>query len=121
MLSLILFQRIAELFVIIFFGWLIVKVGILKSEDSRCLSMILLYRFKILTLPKPNLLTLFRTNIVVISKLTVSAVLGLIMMTIAVGFSLSHSFRKSKRCSLSSEKIALLLIVVVSSNISSSL
>ena len=43
MLSLILFQRIAELFVIIFFGWLIVKVGILKSEDSRCLSMILLY------------------------------------------------------------------------------
>ena len=41
--SLILFQRIAELFVIIFFGWLIVKVGILKSEDSRCLSMILLY------------------------------------------------------------------------------
>lgn len=43
MLSLILFQRIAELFVITFFGWLIVKVGILKSEDSRCLSMILLY------------------------------------------------------------------------------
>lgn len=43
MLSLILFQRIAELFVIIFFGWLIVKAGILKSEDSRCLSMILLY------------------------------------------------------------------------------
>lgn len=43
MLSLLLFQRIAELFLIIFMGWLIVKVGILKTEDSRCLSMILLY------------------------------------------------------------------------------
>ena len=43
MLSLLLFQRIAELFLIIFMGWLIVKVGILKSDDSRCLSMILLY------------------------------------------------------------------------------
>ena len=43
MLSLLLFQRIAELFLIIFMGWLIVKVGILKTEDSRCLSIILLY------------------------------------------------------------------------------
>ena len=43
MLSFILFQRIAELFLIIFMGWLIVRVGILKTEDSRCLSMILLY------------------------------------------------------------------------------
>ncbi|MBD9198681.1 MAG: AEC family transporter [Clostridiales bacterium] len=43
MLSLLLFQRIAELFLIIFMGWLVVKVGILKTEDSRCLSMILLY------------------------------------------------------------------------------
>ena len=43
MLSLLLFERIAELFIVIFFGWLIVKLGILKSEDSRCLSMILLY------------------------------------------------------------------------------
>ena len=43
MLSLLLFQRIAELFLIIFMGWLVVKVGLLKTEDSRCLSMILLY------------------------------------------------------------------------------
>lgn len=43
MLSLLLFQRIAELFLIIFVGWLVVKVGVLKTEDSRCLSMILLY------------------------------------------------------------------------------
>ena len=43
MLSLLLFQRIAELFRIIFMGWLVVKVGLLKTEDSRCLSMILLY------------------------------------------------------------------------------
>ena len=43
MLSFLLFQRIAELFLIIFMGWFIVRAGILKSEDSRCLSMVLLY------------------------------------------------------------------------------
>ena len=43
MLSLLLFQRIAELFLMIFMGWIVVKVGVLKTEDSRCLSMILLY------------------------------------------------------------------------------
>lgn len=43
MLSFLLFERIAELFIVIFFGWLVVKLGILKSEDSRCLSMVLLY------------------------------------------------------------------------------
>ena len=31
------------LFIIIFLGWAIVKAGILKSEDSRVLSMLLLY------------------------------------------------------------------------------
>ena len=40
-----------------------------------------------------------------------------IMITIADGFSLFHSFCRSKRCSLSSEKIALLFMMVVSSNI----
>ena len=35
MLSLILLQQIAQLFIIIFLGWAIVKAGILKSEDSR--------------------------------------------------------------------------------------
>lgn len=43
MLSLLLLQRIAQLFIILFLGWLIVRVGILKSEDSRVLSMLLLY------------------------------------------------------------------------------
>ena len=43
MLSLILLQQIAQLFIIIFLGWAIVKAGILKSEDSRVLSMLLLY------------------------------------------------------------------------------
>ena len=33
MLSLILLQQIAQLFIIIFLGWAIVKAGILKSED----------------------------------------------------------------------------------------
>lgn len=43
MLNLLLFQKIAQLFVVIFLGWLVVKIGLLKTEDSRCLSMILLY------------------------------------------------------------------------------
>ena len=43
MLSLILLQQIAQLFIIIFLGWAIVKAGILKSEDSRVLSILLLY------------------------------------------------------------------------------
>lgn len=43
MLSLLLLQQIAQLFIIIFLGWAIVKAGILKSEDSKTLSMVLLY------------------------------------------------------------------------------
>ena len=43
MLSLILLQQIAQLCIIIFLGWAIVKAGILKSEDSKTLSMVLLY------------------------------------------------------------------------------
>lgn len=43
MLSLILLKQIAQLFIIIFLGWAIVKAGILKSEDSKTLSMVLLY------------------------------------------------------------------------------
>ena len=43
MLNLLLFQQIAKLFILIFLGWAIVKAGILKSEDSRVLSMLLLY------------------------------------------------------------------------------
>ena len=43
MLNLLLFQQIAKLFILIFWGWAIVRAGILKSEDSKTLSMILLY------------------------------------------------------------------------------
>ena len=43
MLSLILLQQIAQLFIIVFLGWAIVKAGILKSADSKTLSMVLLY------------------------------------------------------------------------------
>ena len=43
MLSLILLRQIAQLVILVFLGWAIVKAGILKSEDSRTLSMILLY------------------------------------------------------------------------------
>lgn len=42
-MSLLLFQQIAQLFIIMFLGWLLVKTGLLKTEDSRCLSMVLLY------------------------------------------------------------------------------
>ena len=43
MLSLILLRQIAQLLILVFLGWAIVKAGILKSEDSQTLSMILLY------------------------------------------------------------------------------
>lgn len=43
MLSLILLERIAQLFLIMFLGWGIVRVGKLTSDDSRCLSVLLLY------------------------------------------------------------------------------
>lgn len=43
MISFLLFQQIAKLFILVLLGWLIVKAGILKSEDSRVLSMLLLY------------------------------------------------------------------------------
>ena len=43
MLSLLLLDEIAQMLLIMLMGWGIVKAGILKSEDSRGLSMILLY------------------------------------------------------------------------------
>ena len=43
MLSVLLFQQIAKLFILILLGFLIVKAGILKADDSRVLSMLLLY------------------------------------------------------------------------------
>lgn len=43
MISFLLLQRIATLFVLVLLGWIIVKAGLLKAEDSRVLSMLLLY------------------------------------------------------------------------------
>lgn len=43
MLSWLLFQHIAKLFILVLLGWVIVKAKILRSEDSRVLSMLLLY------------------------------------------------------------------------------
>lgn len=43
MISIMLAEKIAELFLLMFFGFLIVKTGVLKSDDSIVLSKICLY------------------------------------------------------------------------------
>lgn len=43
MIGLILAEKIASLFLILFLGWLMVRLKLLKAEDSRVLSMISLY------------------------------------------------------------------------------
>ena len=43
MISILLAQQIAQLFLMIFMGFLIVKIGLLKDEDSKVLSKIVLY------------------------------------------------------------------------------
>lgn len=43
MIVLLLTKQIAELFIIMFFGYILVKSGILKTEDSKVLSVIALY------------------------------------------------------------------------------
>ena len=43
-ISLLLMQQIAELFLMIFMGYVIVKAGLLKGEDSKVISKIVLYR-----------------------------------------------------------------------------
>lgn len=42
-LSLLLMQQICQLFLMIFFGFLLVRKKLLKSEDSKVISMIILY------------------------------------------------------------------------------
>ena len=42
-ISILLAQQIAQLFLMIFMGFLIVKAGLLKDEDSKVLSKIVLY------------------------------------------------------------------------------
>ncbi|WP_455581003.1 AEC family transporter [Dysosmobacter sp.] len=43
MISLLLLQQIAQLFLCIFLGWLLVRARLLKPEDSRVLSVVVLY------------------------------------------------------------------------------
>ena len=43
MISLLLFQKIAQLFVAMAMGWLLVKLGKARPEDSRHLSVVALY------------------------------------------------------------------------------
>lgn len=43
MISILLAQQIAQLFLMILMGFLIVKIGLLKDEDSKVLSKIVLY------------------------------------------------------------------------------
>lgn len=42
-ISILLMEQIAELFLMIFMGFLIVKIGLLKDDDSKVLSKIVLY------------------------------------------------------------------------------
>lgn len=42
-ISLLLMEQIIQLFLMIFMGFVIVKARLLKSEDSRVLSVIVLY------------------------------------------------------------------------------
>ena len=42
-ISILLMEQIIQLFLMIFMGYLIVKVGLVKDEDSKVLSKIILY------------------------------------------------------------------------------
>ena len=42
-ISILLAQQIAQLFLMIFMGFLIVKAGLLKDEDSKVLSLSLIH------------------------------------------------------------------------------
>ena len=42
-LSILLMEQIAKLFIMIFMGYAVVKMGLLKDEDSKVLSTLVLY------------------------------------------------------------------------------
>ena len=42
-ISILLMEQIAELFLMILMGYIIVKTGLLKGEDSKVISKIVLY------------------------------------------------------------------------------
>ena len=54
-LSILLMEQIAKLFIMIFMGYAVVKMGLLKDEDSKVLSTLVLYLIAVsythLTLP----------------------------------------------------------------------
>ena len=54
-ISILLMEQIAELFLMILMGYIIVKTGLLKGEDSKVISKIVLYLVTVsythLTLP----------------------------------------------------------------------
>ena len=43
MIAVLLVRKIAQLFFILFLGWLVVKIGLIKAEDSKVLSKLALY------------------------------------------------------------------------------
>ena len=43
MISVLLAEQIGELFLMILLGWVLVRSGLLRSEDSRSLSVVTLY------------------------------------------------------------------------------
>ena len=53
-ISILLAQQIAQLFLMIFMGFLIVKAGLLKDEDSKVLSKIVLYLIICLLYTSPS-------------------------------------------------------------------
>lgn len=42
-ISILLAKEIAKLFLIMFMGYAIVKLGLVKSQDSKCISVVLVY------------------------------------------------------------------------------
>ena len=54
-ISILLMEQIIELFIMILMGFIIVKAGIVKDEDSKVLSKIVLYLICLLyTSPSPR-------------------------------------------------------------------
>lgn len=42
-ISLLLMQQIAQLFIVLLMGYVVVKTGLLKASDSRVLSVVFVY------------------------------------------------------------------------------
>ena len=53
-LSILLIQQICQLFIMIFFGFLLVRGRVLTAENSKVLSILLLYVCLLYTSPSPR-------------------------------------------------------------------